>query len=382
MAPAAHYTCGGVLADLDGRTERARPLRRRRGRVHRRPRRRTGWPPTRSPRGWSRPAGARTLLAAELPAAGAPVDATGADRRDRPRRPGGGHRRDDPVRRGPARRRRAWRRAGRRAGRRPPARGRGRWTWRRWRRPRCTRSATLLGAAALARTESRGAHRRSDAPAHPPRVGGPARAPARRRRPAAHPHRARPACPPPALGRRHDAAQPRSPTPCTAAGLDPAEVERVVRRALDEDLAFGPDVTTDSTVAADAHGHRRRRPAVGRRARRGARRRGRLRPGRRAGGRRRPARRGRRGRRARAGRAHRHRPTRALLTAERTALNLVGHLSGVATLTRPLGGRRRRAPARRSATPARPRPGCARWRSTPSAAAAGSTTAWRSATRR
>ena len=38
----------------------------------------------------------------------------------------------------------------------------------------------------------------------------------------------------------------------TAAGLDPAEVERVVRRALEEDLAFGPDVTTDSTVSATA----------------------------------------------------------------------------------------------------------------------------------
>jgi nicotinate-nucleotide pyrophosphorylase (carboxylating) len=35
----------------------------------------------------------------------------------------------------------------------------------------------------------------------------------------------------------------------TAAGLDPVEVERVVRRALDEDLAFGPDVTTESTVS-------------------------------------------------------------------------------------------------------------------------------------
>ena len=34
----------------------------------------------------------------------------------------------------------------------------------------------------------------------------------------------------------------------TAAGLDPAEVERVIRRALDEDLAFGPDVTTHATV--------------------------------------------------------------------------------------------------------------------------------------
>jgi nicotinate-nucleotide pyrophosphorylase (carboxylating) len=117
-------------------------------------------------------------------------------------------------------------------------------------------------------------------------------------------------------------------------GLDPAEVERVVRRALEEDLALGPDVTTLSTVAEDAHATGDVVPRA---------------PGVLAGlavaaavfdlvggpavdlallvddgtatepsrsvltvtG-----------------------PTRALLTAERTALNLVGHLSGVATLTR------------------------------------------------
>jgi nicotinate-nucleotide pyrophosphorylase (carboxylating) len=37
-----------------------------------------------------------------------------------------------------------------------------------------------------------------------------------------------------------------------ADGLDPAAVERIIRTALDEDLAFGPDVTTESTVPADA----------------------------------------------------------------------------------------------------------------------------------
>ena len=37
----------------------------------------------------------------------------------------------------------------------------------------------------------------------------------------------------------------------TAAGLDPAEVQRVVRGALDEDLRYGPDVTTLATVGAD-----------------------------------------------------------------------------------------------------------------------------------
>ncbi|HEY1640240.1 MAG TPA: carboxylating nicotinate-nucleotide diphosphorylase [Streptosporangiaceae bacterium] len=38
----------------------------------------------------------------------------------------------------------------------------------------------------------------------------------------------------------------------TAAGLDPAGTEAVVRAALEEDLRFGPDVTTEATVAAGA----------------------------------------------------------------------------------------------------------------------------------
>ena len=38
----------------------------------------------------------------------------------------------------------------------------------------------------------------------------------------------------------------------SAAGLDPVEVEGVVRRALEEDLALGPDVTTESTVSPRA----------------------------------------------------------------------------------------------------------------------------------
>lgn len=41
-------------------------------------------------------------------------------------------------------------------------------------------------------------------------------------------------------------------TALSSAGLDPVQVERVIRTALDEDLAFGPDVTTESTVPADA----------------------------------------------------------------------------------------------------------------------------------
>ncbi len=37
-----------------------------------------------------------------------------------------------------------------------------------------------------------------------------------------------------------------------AAGLDPEDTERVVRGALDEDLRYGPDVTSAATAAADA----------------------------------------------------------------------------------------------------------------------------------
>jgi nicotinate-nucleotide pyrophosphorylase (carboxylating) len=119
----------------------------------------------------------------------------------------------------------------------------------------------------------------------------------------------------------------------TAAGLDPGGVERVVRGALEEDLAFGPDVTTDATVPATvtATGDVVPRSAgvlagilvaaavfdlvggeavdVVRHAEDGS--------------------------AAEPGRAVLTvtGPARALLTAERTALNLIAHLSGVATLT-------------------------------------------------
>ena len=73
-------------------------------------------------------------------------------------------------------------------------------------------------------------------------------------------------------------------------------------------------------------------------------------------------------------------PVRGLLTAERTALNLLCHLSGVATATR-RGSTPSPAPARASATPARRCRACGCWRSTRCAAAAGSTTASASATR-
>jgi nicotinate-nucleotide pyrophosphorylase (carboxylating) len=122
-------------------------------------------------------------------------------------------------------------------------------------------------------------------------------------------------------------------TALCAAGLDPAEVVRVVRRALDEDLAFGPDVTTHATVPDDSR-------ATGDVVPRSA--------GVLAGvpvaaavfdlvgG---PAvevvLHAADGTPAEPGRAvlSVHGPTRALLIAERTALNLVCHLSGIATLT-------------------------------------------------
>jgi nicotinate-nucleotide pyrophosphorylase (carboxylating) len=120
----------------------------------------------------------------------------------------------------------------------------------------------------------------------------------------------------------------------TAGGLDPAEVVRIVQRALDEDLALGPDVTTDSTVPEGARATGDVVPrtrgvlagvpvaaavfelvggpdvdvvlhaADGSEGRPGL-------PALTVSG-----------------------PARSLLTAERTALNLVSHLSGVATLTR------------------------------------------------
>ena len=71
---------------------------------------------------------------------------------------------------------------------------------------------------------------------------------------------------------------------------------------------------------------------------------------------------------------------RAVLSAERAALNLLGHLSGIATATaefvRLHEGHARPA----SAAPARPRRACARWRNTRCAAAAASITASASTT--
>ena len=119
-----------------------------------------------------------------------------------------------------------------------------------------------------------------------------------------------------------------------AAGLDVAEVEAVVRRALEEDLALGPDVTTDSTVSPRAQ-------ATGDVVPRS--------PGMLAGiavaaaafdlvggGEVEVHLLAADGTASRPGEAVLTvaGPARALLTAERTALNLICHLSGIASLTR------------------------------------------------
>jgi nicotinate-nucleotide pyrophosphorylase (carboxylating) len=120
----------------------------------------------------------------------------------------------------------------------------------------------------------------------------------------------------------------------TTTGLDSTEVARVAHRALEEDLAFGPDVTTLSTVSSTAR-------ATGDVVPRSA--------GVLAGV---PIAAAvfdlvggpaidlvlhvADGSCAEPGRAVLTvtGPTRSLLTAERTALNLIGHLSGIATTTR------------------------------------------------
>jgi nicotinate-nucleotide pyrophosphorylase (carboxylating) len=117
----------------------------------------------------------------------------------------------------------------------------------------------------------------------------------------------------------------------TAAGLDPTDIHRIVSTALAEDLRYGPDATTTATVSADAVAVAELTPRqagviagipvalavfdqvtdfrVLDRVDDGTR----LRPGQ-------PA-------------LTIRGPVRGLLTAERTALNLLCHLSGVATAT-------------------------------------------------
>ena len=84
--------------------------------------------------------------------------------------------------------------------------------------------ATLLAAAALARTESRGCHRRADAPDDPARVGGAAGAPARRRRAGCTPGPARPGAV--AAGGRHDRRRRAPPGARRRAGAAPASTRR------------------------------------------------------------------------------------------------------------------------------------------------------------
>ena len=74
-------------------------------------------------------------------------------------------------------------------------------------------------------------------------------------------------------------------------------------------------------------------------------------------------------------------PLAAILAAERTALNFLCRLSGVATLTATYVRRAAGTPAR-SPTPARPRPACARWRSSAVVHGGGTHTASASSTAR
>ncbi|PRX63892.1 L-aspartate oxidase /nicotinate-nucleotide pyrophosphorylase [carboxylating] [Nonomuraea fuscirosea] len=128
-----------------------------------------------------------------------------------------------------------------------------------------------------------------------------------------------------------DTMTPRLAQELTAAGLDPAEVDALIDRALAEDLQEAGDVTSLATIP---EGQRAVADVVARRdgvvaglavaeavfVRLGAAR----------------AERGAKdGERVRAGDVLMtvEGPVRALLTAERTALNLLTHLSGVATLT-------------------------------------------------
>ena len=69
-------------------------------------------------------------------------------------------------------------------------------------------------------------------------------------------------------------------------------------------------------------------------------------------------------------------PAAALLVAERTALNFLGHLSGIATLTAPLRRGVAGTGSATSSTPARRRPGCGPWRRPRSRPAAAATTGW------
>ena len=197
VAPAAHYTVGGIVTDLDGRTELRGPLRR--GRV-RRDRRSRGQP-------------ACLELAARVPRvrpAGSAGGARGAGAAEAALRSAGDAPALEPVT--PALRRRLWEHCGLVR----DAAG--------LERLRASRHllARLIAESALVREESRGSHFRVDFPSSARTL-----------------ERAR-----------------RSPTGLGARSRDMAvatETLRVVYAALAEDVGAG-DVTTEGTVDADSVG--------------------------------------------------------------------------------------------------------------------------------
>jgi nicotinate-nucleotide pyrophosphorylase (carboxylating) len=157
---------------------------------------------------------------------------------------------------------------------------------------------------------------------------------------------------------------------CPDAFLSPLEIETTVTRALAEDLGRAGDVTSIATIPEDAQAHGKLiaraagtisgLPLVAATF-------SRLAPQAQISAS------ARDGVQAAAGATLMtvRGPARAVLSAERVALNLLGRLSGVATATQELvrrvAGTRTRISAR-----ARPRPACAHWRNMPSAAAAAS----------